>query len=47
MATKMRICKEAHCRRECVEITNCVMINESFRRKKRRLIDNFEISSLI
>jgi len=37
----MKICKGAHCRRECVEVTNYVMIDECSG-KKRRLIDNFE-----
>jgi len=39
----MRICKGAHCRYECVEVTYCVMIDECSERKKR-LIDNFETS---
>jgi len=41
ITTKMRICKEAHCRHECVEVTNCVIMDEE---KKRRLIDNIKIS---
>jgi len=34
ITTKMRICKRAHCRRECVEVTNCVMMDEYSGRKK-------------
>jgi len=44
ITTRMKICKGAHCRRECVEVINCVMIDECFLRKKGRLIDNFETS---
>jgi len=40
ITTRMRICKGAHCRHECVEVTNYVMMDE----KKRRLIDHFETS---
>jgi len=32
--TRMRICKGAHFRRECVEVTNCVTMDECSRRKK-------------
>jgi len=34
ITTRMRICKGAHCRRECVEVTNCVMMDECSGRKK-------------
>jgi len=34
ITTRMRICKEAHYRRECIELINCVMMNECSGRKK-------------
>jgi len=40
--TWMKICKRVRCRRECVEVTNCVTMSALGR--KRRLIDNFKTS---
>jgi len=28
ITTKMRICKGAPCQRECVEVTNCIIMDE-------------------
>jgi len=32
--TRMRICKGVYCQCECVEVTNCVMMDECSGRKK-------------
>jgi len=34
ITSRMSICKGGHCLRECVEVTNCVMMNECSGRKK-------------
>jgi len=34
ITTRMRICKGAHCRREYIQVINCVMMDECSGRKK-------------
>jgi len=34
ITTRVKICKGAHCRRQCIKITNYVVMDEYFGRKK-------------